>query len=54
MSKDLFRVLDYLEHIRDAIGRIHRYALGVSESVFLENEQLQDAVLRNIEIIGGM
>ena len=52
MSKELFRVRDYLEHILDAIGRIRRYTQGISESDFLDNEQLQDAVLRNIEIVG--
>jgi len=36
----------------DAIERIRRYTLGMTESAFLENEQVQDAVLRNIEIIG--
>jgi uncharacterized protein with HEPN domain len=52
MSKDLFRVQDYLEHIFVAIGRFRRYTQGITESDFLENEQLQDAVLRNIEIVG--
>lgn len=52
MSKDKLRVPDYLEHILDAIQRIRRYTLGMTGSTFLENEQVQDAVLRNIEIIG--
>jgi uncharacterized protein with HEPN domain len=52
MSKDQFRVPDYLEHILSAIQRINRYTHGITESAFLENEQIQDAVLRNIEIIG--
>jgi len=52
MSKDQMRVPDYLEHILAAIQRIHRYTQGKTESDFLENEQVQDAVLRNIEIIG--
>lgn len=52
MSKDQLRVPDYLEHIHAAIQRIHRYTDGMTESAFLENEQVQDAVLRNIEIIG--
>lgn len=52
MSKDQLRVPDYLEHIQAAIERIRRYTHAMSESAFLENEQVQDAVLRNIEIIG--
>lgn len=52
MSHDKLRVPDYIDHILSAIERIRRYTQGVNESVFLENEQMQDAVLRNIEIIG--
>lgn len=52
MSKDTLRVPDYIEHILAAIRRIRRYTHGMTESAFLENEQVQDAVLRNIEIIG--
>lgn len=52
MSKDQFRAPDYLEHILSAIKRIKSYTQGINKSAFLENEQIQDAVLRNIEIIG--
>jgi uncharacterized protein with HEPN domain len=52
MTKDTLRVPDYIEHILAAIQRIRRYTHGMTESAFLENEQVQDAVLRNIEIIG--
>ena len=52
MIKDTLRVPDYIEHILAAIQRIRRYTHGMTESEFLENEQVQDAVLRNIEIIG--
>ncbi|RII25259.1 MAG: hypothetical protein CXR30_18945 [Geobacter sp.] len=52
MSNYQLRIPDYLEHIIAAIQRIHRYTLGMTELDFLENEQVQDAVLRNIEIIG--
>jgi uncharacterized protein with HEPN domain len=51
MSKQL-RVLDYLGHIRDAIERIQRYTEDMDEAAFLQNEMAQDAVIRNIEIIG--
>ena len=46
------RVPDYLAHILKAIGRIERYTEDMSEAMFLSSEMAQDAVLRNIEIIG--
>jgi uncharacterized protein with HEPN domain len=49
---DKQRLLDYLAHILEAIDRIDRYAEGLSEVAFLENQMAQDAVIRNIEIIG--
>lgn len=52
MSKDGIRVPDYLSHILEAIIRIGRYTENLTEVAFLENEQVQDAVIRNIEIIG--
>jgi uncharacterized protein with HEPN domain len=51
MSKAL-RVPDYLEHILQAMERIARYAAGMDEAAFLASELVQDAVMRNIEIIG--
>ncbi|MBI5753325.1 MAG: DUF86 domain-containing protein [Hydrogenophilales bacterium] len=52
MTQDSIRVADYLEHIAQAIQRIKRYTDDMSEVAFLENELVQDAVIRNIEIIG--
>jgi len=46
------RVSDYLEHILRAIARIDRYTEDLDEVGFLNNELVQDAVIRNIEIIG--
>jgi uncharacterized protein with HEPN domain len=46
------RVPDYLDHILQAIQRIGRYTGGMAEAAFLENQLVQDAVIRNIEIIG--
>ena len=43
--------LVYLCHIRDAIEKIERYA-SVGEDVFLKTGHWQDAVIRNLEIIG--
>lgn len=52
MSKDQLRTLDYLEHIREAIERIQRYTKEMTRDSFLKNEMVQDAVIRNIEILG--
>ena len=42
----------YLQHIRDAIQRLERHLLGVSWVQFRESELAQDAVVRQLEIIG--
>ena len=44
--------LPYLRHILDAIGRVESYVSGVDESDFLENAEKQDAVIRQLQIIG--
>ena len=46
------RVPDYLSHILRAIERIERYTADMDEVGFLGSELVQDAVIRNIEIIG--
>jgi uncharacterized protein with HEPN domain len=46
------RLPDYLQHIVQAIQRIQRYAVGLTPAVFAADEKTQDAVLRNIEVIG--
>lgn len=51
MNKAL-RVVDYLDHILAAIERIERHVADVDELVFMQSELLQDAVVRNIEVIG--
>jgi|GWRWMinimDraft_15_1066023.scaffolds.fasta_scaffold22500_2 uncharacterized protein with HEPN domain len=51
MTKAL-RVPDYLGHILKAIERIDRYTADMDEVAFLNSELVQDAVIRNIEIIG--
>jgi uncharacterized protein with HEPN domain len=51
-KKDALRIVDYLEHIIEAIERIHRYVEDISEVDFLDDEKTQDAVIRNFEIIG--
>lgn len=42
----------YLRHIRDAIHQIQGYVRGVDESEFMTDEILQDAVIRQLSIIG--
>jgi uncharacterized protein with HEPN domain len=47
------RIEDYLEHISEAASRAIRYLSEIKElSVFLQDQRNQDAVVRNIEIIG--
>lgn len=50
--KDPQRLADYVAHILDAIGRISKYCEGLDETSFLLNELVQDAVIRNFEVIG--
>lgn len=52
MTRDQQRLTDYLDHIREAIERIDRYVEDIDEVMFLRNEMVQDAVIRNVEIIG--
>jgi uncharacterized protein with HEPN domain len=42
----------YLAHIRDAIARIESYLHGVDLEAFLSHPMVQDAVIRQLEIIG--
>jgi uncharacterized protein with HEPN domain len=47
------RLEDYLEHIVEAIDRATTYLEALSGTeAFRESSQIQDAVLRNIEVIG--
>ncbi len=53
MSKrDDLALVDYLEHIQQAISRIQKYLGDIDQIAFLANEEKQDAVIRNLEIIG--
>ena len=52
MSRDKQRLSDYLGHILEAIERIDRYTENMDEVQFLQSEMVQDAVIRNFEIIG--
>ncbi|MFQ5614135.1 MAG: DUF86 domain-containing protein [Anaerolineae bacterium] len=43
---------DFLNDIQEAIRRIAEYTAGMSYQAFLEDVKTQDAVIRNLEIIG--
>jgi uncharacterized protein with HEPN domain len=43
---------EYLADIREAIQRIEQYTIGLSYGQFLADGKTQDAVIRNIEILG--
>lgn len=42
----------YLRHILDAIMRIEKYTSAVDENRFMADEVVQDATIRQLEIIG--
>lgn len=52
MSSGQERLPDYLAHIVEAIDRIGRYTGAMDEASFLTDLLVQDAVIRNLEIIG--
>ncbi|WP_292364734.1 MULTISPECIES: DUF86 domain-containing protein [unclassified Methanoculleus] len=42
----------YLRDILEAIGRIQRYTRGMDYEMFTESDLVQDAVIRNLMVIG--
>lgn len=50
--RDKQALQDYLEHIQQAVARIQRYLIAIDQAAFLANDEKQDAVIRNLEIIG--
>ena len=53
MSKaDALRLPEYLRHILEAIERIHYYVEDMDETAFMDDRKTQDAVIRNLEVIG--
>ena len=52
MTTDEIRLDDYLGHILEAIERIEEYVSDIDELNFLNTRLIQDAVIRNFEIIG--
>jgi uncharacterized protein with HEPN domain len=49
MSKES---LVYVHHMLDAVKKIQGFVVGFDEKSFLNNVLVQDAVIRNLEIIG--
>ncbi len=46
------RLADYLRHILDAMARIDQYTAEIAVDDFASDLLRQDAVIRNIEVIG--
>ena len=46
------RELAYLDDILEGIEKIEEYLAGVDEAAFQTSRMLQDAVFRNLEVIG--
>ncbi len=44
--------LAYIDHIVDCIRKIKKFSSGLKFNDFKNNELVQDAIIRNIEIIG--
>jgi len=42
----------YVRHIADAIDKIEKYTSGIDGKTFLSNSLIQDAVIRQLEVIG--
>ena len=42
----------YLQHVLDSILQIEEYTKGISKDDFAKNYLIQDAVIRQLEIIG--
>jgi len=49
MTRDM---LLYIEDILDSIAKIEHYTKDINENEFLTDTQIQDSVLRRLEIIG--
>ena len=52
MNRKSLRAAHYLGHILEAIERIERYTETVAFEGFAASDMAQDAVIRNLEIIG--
>ncbi len=44
--------LAYIEHILNCIQKIRKFSTSLTKDDFAKNEMAQDAIIRNLEIIG--
>ena len=49
---DPLRLANYLRHIPDAIDNIRTYTTGMDLAAFRADRKTQDAVIRNLDVIG--
>ena len=42
----------YLKHIQDALEKIEEFIIGINKKEFFENDLVQSAVIRKLEIVG--
>ncbi|MDP1695991.1 MAG: DUF86 domain-containing protein, partial [archaeon] len=49
MKKD---ALVFVRHILESIEKIEKYSANISKDEFLKDDELQDAIVRRLEIIG--
>ncbi len=52
MNQPARRLADYLGHMLEAVARIRSYTAGMDLAGFQAQKLIQDAVIRNIEIVG--
>ena len=52
MTRHALRARDYLGHMLDAVGQNQLYTRSKRAEDFLSDRQLQDSVIRNVEILG--
>lgn len=52
MNVSTLRLHDYLQHILQAVLQIREYTAGMELPAFLTDRKTQDAVIRNLEVIG--
>jgi uncharacterized protein with HEPN domain len=52
MSRDKKLLTEYLSHVVEAVGRIEGYIVFMDFVAFQQSAITQDAVIRNIEVVG--
>ena len=52
MSGKFWRTSDYLAHMHEAVRRITTYVKNLDRAAFEQDIRTQDAVIRNLEIVG--